>query len=431
MGLRAGFAQVDITPPLGTEKAGWLRHIVAEEILDPVYARTLVLESNGTLMGFVSLDLLSVRWTQVDQIRTAAESLGIPKANLMVAATHNHAGPAIVCAGGTTRDDRYIEFMVDGITHALQQAITTMVPAKLAVASGTEGRISFIRRFIMKDGSVRTHPPAGSPEIRCAEGVMDPELGVLGVKDYDDKVLGFIINFACHPTHHGGGTAISAGWPGQLSLAVKQAFGDNCVTLFLNGAFGNVHHANPFDPEYVDDMNHIGSILAEDVQQLIPAMEFADDVSLAALTTTLQLPIRDIDGPYGLGAKYPQRFPDDEIYEASIRKLRAKKAQRDYALAEVQCLRIGDEVALVGIPAEYFVQLGLRIKMESPLPYTYIAGAANGMLGYVPHREAFERGGYETTIGMWSKLVPQAGDMLTDAAIDLINQRASSEEGSS
>ncbi len=424
MGLRAGFAQVDITPPLGTEKAGWLRLRIAEEILDPVYARTLVLESNGTLMGFVSLDLLSVRWTQVDQIRTAAESLGIPKTNLMVAATHNHAGPAIVCAGGTTRDDRYIEFMVAGVTHALQQAITTMVPAKLAVASGTEGRISFIRRFIMKDGSVRTHPPAGSPEIRCAEGVIDPELGVLCAKDHDDKVLGFIINFACHPTHHGGGTAISAGWPGQLSLAVKQAFGNNCVTVFLNGAFGNIHHGNPFDPEYVDDMNRMGRILAEDVQKLIPAMEFADDVSLAAQTTTLELPIRDIDGPYGLGAKYPQRFPDDEIYEASIRKLRAKKAQRDYALAEVQCLRIGDEGALVGIPAEYFVQLGLRIKMESPLPYTYVVGAANGMLGYVPHREAFERGGYETTIGMWSKLVPAAGDMLTDAAINLINQRA-------
>jgi hypothetical protein len=38
----------------------------------------------------------------------------------------------------------------------------------------------------------------------------------------------------------------------------------------------------------------------------------------------------------------------------------------------------------------------------------------------VPTRQAFERGGYETTFAGSSKLAPEAGDMLADAAIKLV-----------
>ena len=51
---------------------------------------------------------------------------------------------------------------------------------------------------------------------------------------------------------------------------------------------------------------------------------------------------------------------------------------------------------------------------------TRVVGYANGMLGYVPHKEAFAHGGYETTFGYRSKLAPDAGDLLADAAIDLV-----------
>ena len=42
------------------------------------------------------------------------------------------------------------------------------------------------------------------------------------------------------------------------------------------------------------------------------------------------------------------------------------------------------------------------------------------MVGYVPHRDAFLRGGYETTFGPGYRLAPRAGDMLVDAAAELI-----------
>lgn len=42
------------------------------------------------------------------------------------------------------------------------------------------------------------------------------------------------------------------------------------------------------------------------------------------------------------------------------------------------------------------------------------------MVGYMPHREAFSRGGYETTFSDVSKLAPQAGEILAEVATRLL-----------
>jgi hypothetical protein len=51
-----------------------------------------------------------------------------------------------------------------------------------------------------------------------------------------------------------------------------------------------------------------------------------------------------------------------------------------------------------------------------------VVGLANGMVGYVPTPEAFRRGGYETTFADASRLAPEAGEMLFDAAISLLKK---------
>ena len=53
-----------------------------------------------------------------------------------------------------------------------------------------------------------------------------------------------------------------------------------------------------------------------------------------------------------------------------------------------------------------------------------MVGHANGMLGYVPTRQAFRRGGYETTFAGSSRVAPETGDLLADAAIELIRKAA-------
>ena len=124
MPLRAGFAEVDITPPIGTHKVGWLKDIVIDKILDPLFARVAVFESGDAKVAFVALDTLSIRWTQVSEIRQRLrDKYGFPGENVMVAATHNHAGPAIANIGKVPRDDAYVGTLIANIVSAFGQAL--------------------------------------------------------------------------------------------------------------------------------------------------------------------------------------------------------------------------------------------------------------------------------------------------------------------
>ena len=211
--------------------------------------------------------------------------------------------------------------MIAQLGDGLKRAVDSLAPSRIAIASGLEGRISFIRRCFMKDGTVKTHP-APTSAIRCPESVIDPEVGLLAVQSLEGKTLGLIVNFALHPTHRGGEPILSAGWPGQLSLAIKKAAGEHVVTCFLNGALGDSHHSPTIVPGYVDTREKVGQTLAETVLKMLPTLEFTESAALSSSAETIHIPYRDLDGPYGVNMKNRQRFAPDEIYEQLIARLR-------------------------------------------------------------------------------------------------------------
>jgi neutral ceramidase len=88
--------------------------------------------------------------------------------------------------------------------------------------------------------------------------------------------------------------------------------------------------------------------------------------------------------------------------------------------AELQALQVGPVVFLSN-GGEYFCQFGLNIKERSPFPFTYVVELANGCIGYVPTAEAMgpQGGGYEPRMAMSSRLVPEAGQMIEDASVEL------------
>jgi hypothetical protein len=80
----------------------------------------------------------------------------------------------------------------------------------------------------------------------------------------------------------------------------------------------------------------------------------------------------------------------------------------------LQGLRIGNAV-FVAVPAEVFVEVGLRVKRSAPQP-TFIVGIANGYIGYLPTRRAHESGGYEVVS---SRCAPEAEDRLVEGVMEL------------
>ena len=418
--MKAGFSEIDITPPSGTKKAGWMADLEAKTFLDPLFARVAIFQDEkGGRAAFIQLDMLSVRWSDTDDLRKRINSeCGFPGANIMVSATHNHAGPAISRLAPVAKDEIYVEEMKRKCVSAFMHALSQMEECEAGFAVVKEFDVAFNRRTVMRDGTVKCQTSlVTNPDALYSEGPVDPEVAVVIVRNKSGKKLGTLVNFACHPTHHGGTDEISAGFPGVLAAKIKEW---GCpVALFLNGAYGNVITVD-FQHGISLSKEQTGERLFADVEKAFGQMTFRSDFSVAANSSTIKLPFRNItDDEYHGRVRGAQRFRDNELYEKDIDLIKTKIAKHGSQAAEVQVIRLGDW-HFAGVPAEYFVEHQLRIKTETFPERSFVVGGANGMIGYIPTKMAFTRGGYETTLGPPSRMAPETGDILADTAIKLI-----------
>src|SRR5690606_30145480 len=84
---------------------------------------------------------------------------------------------------------------------------------------------------------------------------------------------------------------------------------------------------------------------------------------------------------------------------------------------EVQVFRLSEDVAIVTLPAEVFVELGLAITAASPFKTTLVIELANDCPGYIPTKKAFAEGSYETVN---SRVQPGVGEQLVETAVSLL-----------
>lgn len=423
--MKAGFAEIDITPPMGTRKIGWIKIIIGNRVADPLYARAAVFTSSQKTIAFLQLDTLSVTWEMVESVRRNIESrYGVPGRNIMLCATHNHAGPAVASIGDVKIVNDYVEALTAKLVSVFGQAFERQCEAEVGVGRAVEFHAGYNRRVIMRDGIVKTHGNFNDPKALCIEGPADPEVFVLAARSKDGKQLGALVNFACHPAHHGPDEFFSAGWPGVLARELKAA--GYPVPLFLNGAAGNISTNDPSAGGKDKDMEDVGRIVAAAAQRALKDIQYTGDARLGSQSKIINLPFRRYTDDEVKGTiRGAQRFVDPTLYDKGMPQLLEKIKRKKQQQAEVQVLSL-NEYDFVAIPAEPFVELGLRIKEQSNPRKAVVVGYANGMTGYVPHKLAFERGGYETTFCSWSNLAPEAGDLFVDCALELSRSAAAS-----
>lgn len=431
--LRAGAAAVKITPPKGTPMAGYYYNRSAEGVHDDLYAKALVLEQDGTRVGFVVCDLISLSRPIVEQARKLiSEGAGVPGENVMMSATHSHTGP--VLRGGSTRnaaqggeEDVAVQYANDLprlITESVKLAAEKLTNASVSAAIGYEEHLSFNRRFFMKDGSVAWNPGKANTNIVRAAGPIDPDVGVLLVQTPDAKsAVATYVNFAMHPDTVGG-LQISADYPYTLSRLLAEYKGADMITLFANGACGNINHVDVKwrDPQKGhQEAARIGTILAADVLQAYKKVQ-AVSGPLRARSEIVKLPLpivseAEIEEARRIAripadAKTPQPKFLDRVKAYKVLDVMARDGKPHEV--EVQVIALGEDVAWVSLPGEIFVELGLAIKKASPFRYTFIAELANGSVGYIPNREAYAQGAYEVVS---SRCAEGSGELLVQSAI--------------
>lgn len=433
--LRIGASATAITPPAGTPLAGYYEPRAAAGVLDDIYSKALVVEQDGVKIALVVCDLLSLpRATVVAARKLIEQQTGIPSAHVLIAATHQHTGPVVARESARDRLDggtspaglRYTESLPALIAKSVKQANERLAPARLSAGIGREEHLSFNRRFLMRDGAVSWNPPKLDVNIIRPAGPIDPDVGVLYFDTPQARALATIVNFALHPDTTGG-TKISADYPGVLARLLAEYKGAEMITLFANGACGNINHR---DVNWADrqsspaEAQRIGTILAGAVLKTYPLLKPVVVSALRVRAETLKLPLAPVsDADLAKAEEVVKRL--NEPQTTFLEKVKAFQAldvaarQGRPLEVEVQVIALGNEVAIVSLPGEVFTEIGLAIKQASPFRHTIIVELANGSIGYIPNRTAYPEGNYEVVS---ARCAAGSGEMIMAAAIRLLSE---------
>jgi hypothetical protein len=375
--LRAGVAKVDITPEdvNGFEVTGHRRKVTG--VRDPLRAGVLILTDGETKAAIVTLDTISA-WNEMVMLarQRIEKETGVPAANIMVAASHNHSGPGFVA------DSTWGRGLIDKLGAAAKQAAATM--RTVSVGYG-EDRISFginRRKVINGRAVVRLNP----------DGPNDPRVKVLRFDDGKSLTpIAVVMHAVCHPCfftwgdkgsapYPSGYPKMSADFPGEAQSFVEMCYGGQTCSLFLQGCAGDIRPNLPGYPYRCAD--------EADIQWAGRDLGSAVVRTLSRSVTRERLRER--------AEFYPIRVA------TSVVSLPGKRGRID---AELQAMKIGPFLLLT-MPGEPMVEYGFKLEnaiADRAIPI--IIGYANGHIGYIATSDAYEVGGYEPNT---SKLAPEA-----------------------
>jgi neutral ceramidase len=433
-GLRVGRAELVITPPAGVPMAGYYSTRLATGTHDDLHAKALVLQSGDIRAALIACDLISVPPAVVEEARRLIEQqTGIPQAHVMISATHSHTGPLMM--GGGARDaayggelepaKKYIRDLPAKIAGSAVLASKHLQPATAQFAKGSETSINFNRRFFMKDGTVGWNPGKLNANIVKPAGPVDPDVALVYFESNARTPLASYVNFALH-LDTVGGLEISADYPATMAALLGKAKSPGMLTLFTNGAAGNINHIDvktSRPQKGHEEAARIGTVLADEVirtfDRLRPAA--AGDLKIRSRTLQLQpapLSAGDVERAQAiardLDAGKKVSFLDTVFAWKVIETAERKGKPLD---AEVQVITLGSDIAWVALPGEIFTELGMAIKKASPYPMTMIVELAHGPVTYFPNEAAVPQGNYEVVT---SRVAPGSGERLVEAAKQLL-----------
>jgi hypothetical protein len=434
--LRMGRGAVTITPPAGAPMAGYYATRLAMGTHDELYAKAIVLESGETRAALVACDLVAVPPAVVEEARRLIEAKTlIPAAHVMISATHTHTGPLMI--GGGARDSAYgghleiaQQYMRDlpmKIAESVIAAAAKLEPAKVSFAKGREESINFNRRFFMKDGSIGWNPGKLNPAIVKPAGPVDPDIGVVYFESLTGDPLATYLNFALH-LDTVGGLEFSADYPATVASILGKVKGQNMMSVFTNGASGNINHVDvktSRPQKGHGEAARIGTVLAGEVIKSYARLQPVEAQNLRVRSRTIQLQpaqlkdgdveraneiVRDLDA--GKTVKFLDTVFAFKVLDTELRKGKPLDA-------EVQVVTLGRDIAWVALPGEVFAELGMVIKEASPYRLTMVVELAHGPVTYYPNEAAVAQGNYEVVT---SRVAPGSGERLVEAAKELLGE---------
>ncbi|MFA6448836.1 MAG: neutral/alkaline non-lysosomal ceramidase N-terminal domain-containing protein [bacterium] len=371
--FKAGAAQADITPPVGTPLSGYGERMgkASTGIHDPLMAQALVLDAGGEKVVFVTADFFMMRRSLYKQIAQLAEkATGIPRDRIMISGSHAHSSsgalfPELALLGGAYNKDVY-EKTRQKFVDLIVEANKKMQPARVGAGQTQAAGLNVNRR---EDG-----------------GPTDPDLRILRVDDLKGKPIAVLYNFSAHPTVMGGGNLLfSAEYPGSTRKYMAKQF-PGSVVMFANSSLGNSGPGCPGDcGGGFDTIEKQGELMTGFIS-----------AAMKNITTTEK-------------AKFT--FLTEEILMNSAFN----------TWITMDALRIGD-AAFVTAPGEPYVEIGFPVKKaaaDGGFPICFLMGVTNDGIGYIIPKEWYDKHVYEALFAIFG---PMEGEFLRDSMVSMIKE---------
>ena len=436
--LKAGFARIDVTPPLGSDLSGYFHRRAAKGVRDNLYLNAVAIGNGNETLVLMAIDYIGIKLDHNIKIRKLiSQRTGVPDDHIMIAALHQHTSPCIADPETrltALRDEAFVDVLYRKFADAAVMAIDDMKDAVMSTASlEVPEPIAFVRRYFTTDGDVQTNPNTDTCTLshRCAEADNTMRLVRFSREGANDIA---IINFSTHPDVVGG-EYISADWPGFTRRYVEEDI-SGVSTLFFTGCQGDSNHYDFFKPkserlkggDRYTHAKYMGRTVADAVCAVWDKTNASQGDGIFARNTVLynktntegadeydKYKAWQEDNAAGRLSYKPHIT--ELAYASRIVRLRTAPVFHPVPLT---IMGVGD-VAFVGFGGEAFTAYGAAMRALAPEKFVVCAVCANGYEGYFPTEEAFAQGGYEAKSSLFT---PTLEREIIDAAKGIFEEFA-------
>jgi neutral ceramidase len=446
--LYAGAARAKLDPPAGLAMLGYGNRVgLNAGIHDALAAQALVLGDGANKVAIAGVDVLALGIRIADDIRErVAASTDIPADSILVCATHTHSAPAFNIFATPRADPKPAEgrdlewerALPAKIASAIVQANENLEPATLRAAA-SQFTLGINRRLMRPHRQIQLAANRSGPA--------DAEVSTLGAYRSNGTPIAFIVNYPCHGVVLCEDNLLySRDWPGfamdEIETAAASTGGPRPISIFIQGATGNIDPRSRGNFEVAEEHGRAMGRGAFDALEHAPSIT---DARLAARRIALNLKLKDLSDDLAIArscAAQTRASLDNhrggDGYQ--LKRLRDHHAQSRAALAALEALEeqnrrdrrvdmtrrelttamtvvtVGN-IAIVGIPGELFVELGLALKANPYFAQTFVAGYCNDLIGYIPTRAAYPEGGYEVDT---ARIAAGSGETIVDTALSAL-----------
>lgn len=434
--LYVGFHCMTVRPPMGINVPGYFSPRYSDGFLTDLHLRAVALVCGDHKAIIFSCEAVGIRTGAFNQIKKKiAKRCDMDENAVYINCIHSHTSYRITVPGAEGNDEEDHIFKMhlqQQFTDCAQFAFEDLKPSIVKVANGEAKGVGFIRRYRMKDGSCKTNPGIGNPDIVSFEGEQDHSLQLIRfVREGGKEIV-----MAAFSTHADviGGTKYCADWPGYLVQNINGAFGGEVEAMTILKCEGDSNHVNAFLPagtprKGVDIAKRMARILAGEALKIYDSAVEIPCNKIAFFTKDLKIgknaydpdsvpvaeAVRKIYLEKGNSAPELKQYPMG-VPEAL--RIIANLSRPEFFDIRMHALQIGN-LAFVGIPGEPFTSIGRTITQKSKMDMTIVTACTNGHEGYFPDHPAFAEDGYESK---WTPFASNCGQILIDGGLDMIEQ---------